>query len=249
MKAIDEETMVVLSRVRCEGSLAFLPDQLDRKLYLKVNEALASIGGKWDRKRKAHVFPSDAEPMLDVVITSGKITTKRDTGFFPTPVELAEDLVQEVEAGADCLEPSAGTGHIVKALLARGAKVTAVERDAKMREGLKAICSVAPYDDFMECSPPSFVQFDAVIMNPPFYRIGLGDHLDHTRHAFSMLRAGGLLKSVLPSSVVFREDERHKAFRSWAQSVGGVFEKLPPFSFRSSGTDVSTVVLTIRKAS
>lgn len=249
MKKIDENVMSVLSTVKTEGPLAFLPGQLDRATYVKVDEVLKSLGGKWNRGKKAHVFSEDAASLIDNAIVLGQITTKKDTGFFPTPEPLAERLVAEagVREGFVCLEPSAGSGNIVRALLAAGAGVVAIERDEKMRRDLSPMCVTLAYDDFMEIQDPK-AEFDAIVMNPPFYKIGLGDHLDHTMLAFSLLKPESHLRSILPNSVVFRQDARHTAFRAWVEERGGSFEKLPDNTFRESGTGVSTVVLRMQTA-
>lgn len=245
---IHADVLPVLSLAAIDGNAVRLTGQLDRKLYLRTNEVLEALGGKWNRKAKAHLFDRDATLAIETALLTGEVTTYKDIGFFPTPEPLAMKLcaMARVEPGMQCLEPSAGTGNIVRALLSFGAKVTAIERDVHMRKQLMELCSVAPYDDFIECDLPSFMSFDRVVMNPPFLKSGLGDHLDHVRHAFAMLSPGGILVSVLPSGIEFRKDRKHTAFADWYQSLGGVVEKLPPDSFKSSGTSVSTVTLTLR---
>lgn len=47
--------------------------QLDRKLYVAVNEALAAMGGNWCRKTKGHIFPRDAQPLLDRALAAGSV--------------------------------------------------------------------------------------------------------------------------------------------------------------------------------
>lgn len=242
---IKQEVLEVLSVVRCDGTNAVIEGQLDRKLYTDVNKVLEALGGKWNRKAKAHLFDGDAASLIDAAIVAGEVVTKREIGFFPTPVALARQLVAdlEIQPGMHVLEPSAGTGRIVEALLEVGASVTAIERDPKMRAGLIArqLCSIAPYDDFMECVLPGFARpFDRVAMNPPFTKSGIGDHIDHVRHAFGLLAPGGRLKTILPNGIEFRQDRRHREFRAWVNDLGGEIEKLPDGSFRESGTDVRT---------
>ncbi len=240
---VPQNVLVVLSTMRFEGTLAFLnAGQLDRKLYVRVDETLQAAGGKWNRSKKAHVFDCDAEEAIDRVITTGEVTTKQDLGFFPTPIALAERMVEEadIQPGDRVLEPSAGTGRIVNALLARTKNVVAVERDLKMRKALALLnCSVSGIEDFLDFSDITQGGFDHVVMNPPFCRVGKGDHIAHVIHAFSLLRSGGVLVSILPSSVMFRDDKKHFAFRTFVEKHGHLGE-LPPLSFRASGTDVNT---------
>lgn len=50
------------------GTRVFLPDNLDRKLYERVNAALESVGGKWNKKAKAHLFSADPSQFLGITI-------------------------------------------------------------------------------------------------------------------------------------------------------------------------------------
>jgi len=247
---IKEETLAILSKLEFEGNHARIVEQLDRKTYVAVNKVLMAAGGKWNRKAKAHVFPFDAAETIDNVILTGEVTTNREIGFFPTPTKIAKDLVAMggVEEGDVVLEPSAGTGMIIDALLEVGAQVNAVEVDVAMQQQLREkygsdIRFLS--EDFMTC-PPDF-PCDKVIMNPPFAKTKGHDCLDHVQHAWGFLREGGTLVSVLPSGVEFRQDKRHVAFRAWVEEKGGEMTSLPALSFRPSGTDVSTLVLRMRK--
>jgi predicted RNA methylase len=250
---ISEEVLGVLSEsVECDDATksAVIVKQLDRKLYASVNKVLVALGGKWNRAKKAHLFGSEPSPLIEAIMISGEVETHSDIGFFPTPVPLADYLVEiaGVKRGDCCLEPSAGTGRIVSALAARGALITAVERDPRMRQILaKAeMCEIAPYEDFMDMDGGHTSQgFDRIVMNPPFLRVGKGDHLDHVQLAYSLLAHKGRLVSVLPRSVEFRLDRRYKAFREWATERKGKLQRLPEDSFREPGTGVSTNVLII----
>jgi len=255
---ISDEVLGVLSTLEIDAPYVRITRQLDRKLYTKVNQALEACGGEWNRKAKAHLFDGDVQARIDRVITTGEVTTDQDLGFFPTPLDLARQLVEmaDVRPGHIVLEPSAGEGAIVRAILEREANVVCIERELLRRDiliGLERrhgrVGVLDSVDDFMEYSPTE--PFDRVVMNPPFCKIGLGDHLDHVRHAFGMLVPGGILVSVLPNGVLFRQDKRHVEFRTWAMREGyngiGRFDELPEDSFKASGTGVRTCVLRMAK--
>ncbi len=238
---------------------ARLVGQLDRATYARVDKTLRALGGAWDRRAKAHVFPGDARVRVDEAIITGEVETARDLGFFETPPSLVARLVEMagVKRGMRVLEPSAGTGRIVTVLQGAGARVTACEWDDDRRIELarcvltppsKLMPELMPERDFLDASPDEN-DFGAVVMNPPFTRVGKGDHLDHVRHAYGMLAAGGSLVSVLPASVVFRRDRRHTEFREWceARSFIDTFEALPSGSFAASGTSVETIVVRLVK--
>ena len=219
--------------------------QLARRDYERLNKVLVALGGTWSRKERVHIFDNDACTRIDTAITTGSVVTAKGIGYFPTPSALAAQLVElaDVRSGHIALEPSAGEGAIVQPLVAAGARVVAVERDAARRAKLKATCNVEvlDLDDCMQIDEKQ--HFDRVVMNPPFCRVGDGDHLDHVRKAARLLKPGGILVSVLPSSMLFRTDRRYTEFRNWTSSLNGVLAELPPKSFKKSGTDVNTVTL------
>jgi len=251
--------------LRINGDKVVIHEKLDRKLYVAVNKVLEACGGKWSRKEKAHVFGSDPTDLLAAVVDSGEVMTARDVGFFETPVELAAELVDmaRVRPGDTCLEPSAGTGRIVEALAkCRPASIDMVELDQARAQRLAEVLLPAWAEQYAgtrftvlqhdfalvtahalwACAP-----VDLVVMNPPFCKVGAGNHLDHVQHAFEMLKPGGLLVSVLPISVQSRTDKRHTAFRAWYEGLDGKIRNLSPAAFAESGTHVRTCVLRVQK--
>lgn len=264
---IRDEVLAVLSGMTFNGNRATIEQQLDRKLYLEVDKMLKACGGKWNRGAKAHVFDGEAASLIDAVIVSGEVTTDREIGFFETPPELAAELcvMADVHEGHTCLEPSAGKGRIVEAMGAcRPRAIAMVEFDIGrwsyldseifpwLRQRCPELTVQGTRADFVACGRSltcDIGPIDRVVMNPPFTKVGIGDHLDHVLHAFEMLKPGGVLVSVLPNSVVFRQDRRHASFRAWVEQEHGTIEPLPDGSFKESGTDVRTVVLKIESRS
>lgn len=251
-----------LSRAEVDGALVRLVGTLERKDYEKTNAVLEAIGGKWNRKTKAHVFPEDAQPLLDVVIDNGEVTTVREKtkalGFFPTPAKLADlcVLMANVCDGDRVLEPSAGDGAICKALIKEGASVVVAcefdhtRRNLLIDKVLRKNDEVVIHADFLDLPVGEIEPFDAVVMNPPFLKVGQGDHLDHVRHAFAHLKPGGFLVAIMPSSITFRADKRHVGFRAWLETAGRApaqITKNAEGAFAESGTHVSTVIVKIQK--
>lgn len=257
---LTEDILAVLSTAEIEDtSLRITSGQLDRKLYVAVDKALQALGGKWNRKTKTHTFPSGAASQLvENAILTGEVTLpKRDLAYFPTSPDLARQLVvmAGVKRGHRVLEPSAGTGRIVDAILAAGGDAVVVERDPSMRHYLSEryplgdpspkVLLVSNETDFLNFT--AMADFDSAVMNPPFKVCGAGDHLDHVQHAFSLLKKRGVLVSVLPVSIEFRQDKRYTKFRAWFQDRGGEAARLPEGSFKDSGTSVNTCTLRMVK--
>ncbi len=255
---VSTEVLTVLSTaLRFDGNdRAAIVQKLERNLYVAVDKVLQGLGGKWDRKAKAHIFTGEERPedAVERVLATGKVTiVKDDLAFFPTPPLLAKRLVDIFGvAGLTVLEPSAGLGALVRACLAGGAReVRCVERDPGMRELLRQTYQkdgkvlIAHRDDFMEYEG-DMGYVDRVIMNPPFKKIGKGDHLDHVLHAHKLLTPrSGRLAAIMPQGVVFREDRRHKEFRDAVAAHGGEITELPECSFKSVGTAVRTCIVTM----
>lgn len=252
---IDQRTLEILTRsIVVEGNKVRITEQLDRPEYDKVNKALLATGGKWTRSVKAHVFDGDASEAIDKLCVTGEYASARDVGWFPTPAKLSDQIVAmaQLAAGQTVLEPSAGDGAIVLAIKRTGIPVFlgAIERDPKRRAALAKIdpmivAGTGHLDDFLDYQPATGA-YDRIVMNPPFAKVGRGDHLDHVRHAFALLNHGGALVSILPASVSFREDRRHAEFRAWALDHGEI-DDLPDGSFKASGTDVRTIVVRMVK--
>jgi predicted RNA methylase len=258
---IQDDVLTVLSTVECRtgpavgSTVRITGGQLDRKLYVQVNKVLEALGGKWSRREKGHLFPVDAEPLIEHCILTGEVTTAKDIGFFPTPIEVGRQLVELADIRTEhlVLEPSAGKGDLIAAVKeAVQASIVAVEREENFVRAI--IERFGPYMDSrvsVHCASifdPDIVStegcFERVVMNPPFVREDGKDHLDHVRAAHALLRPGaGRLVSVLPTGVEFREDRRHRDFREWYKGYGGETTALPEGAFASSGTMVSTLLL------
>ena len=253
--AISKPARDVLRASVVDGCSVFLPDrQLDRKLYLEVNEVLSRIGGKWKGgNTKAHLFPDDPADDLATVIDSGEMPSKNPTAFVPTPSGLAIRVV--ALAGGSTLnrpeirilEPSAGTGAIAEVVRTMAPKATLdlVELLPKHAETLRGRFGAVTEADFLEFSP--LAPYDAVVMNPPFsVASDRQTYIEHIARAFSFLKPQGTLVAIAPSSLSFRTDARTRALRDRIESSGGTISALPSDSFAESGTGVNTVIVTMK---
>lgn len=251
-KALSPEALAVLTDdVRVEGLQLFLTGgQLDRKLYVEVNAALDAIGGKWNKKAKAHLFESDPSDALDQITTDGVFhQTKQELDQFFTPAALAKRVVELADVkGRTVLEPSAGDGALVQAAVVAGATdILAVEVDPKHLAKLRDIARARPrvqtqHANFLEMGGVQTGSFDRVVMNPPFSR---QRDIAHVLHALKFLAPKGKLVSIMGAGVKFRQDKAAKAFRQKLADNGGTMTDLPEGSFKESGTGVHTVLVVI----
>lgn len=177
--------------------------------------------------------------------------------LFPTPPELAARMVREagIERHHRVLEPSAGTGVILREVYRAGAESVAVEIVDKIAKALRAqyplpLMKGTPKimcGDFLSwCADDLGGHFDRVVMNPPFAN---GADVEHVTHAFRLLKPGGRLVAIMSAGVEFRQDRRTRSFRKLVEECGGTIEKLPPKTFEASGTGVNTVLVTMEASS
>lgn len=253
---ISEKVLNILESSKMEGNKLYLTAQLDRKEYLEVNKILEIIGGKWNKKEKAHIFPGDAFSVVDDVILNGEVTCPKDEfNYFPTPDKIVAKLIDlaEIKNGMSVLEPSAGQGAILKQLTQfLDLDVVAVEF---MRENadvlLKSLCDYGKKFrkyalwnlDFLTVFKENKGNFDRIVMNPPFCK---KQEIKHVLHAYDNLKEGGILVSVMSPGVTFRQDSLTKQLKSLIDECGEI-HPLASGSFKESGTNVETIIVKLRK--
>src|SRR5207245_1386790 len=117
-----------------------LPDQqLDRALYEQVNKILSHFGGKWEKKGKRHTFPVGGLLKLQAALRSDEpLGEKNPDAFFESPRAVADYILDQLchmPPVAFMLEPSAGTGALARAMVARypDAPLDVCEIDADRR--------------------------------------------------------------------------------------------------------------------
>jgi len=246
---VDNEVLNVLSAAECIGNNLKLTGQLDRNLYTRTNKVLEAAGGKWNRKAGAHIFEADASDRVEQIILTGDVVVpKDDFEFYPTPPGVVRHVIQlaDIRDGMRVLEPSAGQGAIAKAAHDAAADVMIdmyelmpANNDALHSLNLR-LSGIGKPVDFLTVEPEPV--YDRVVMNPPF---GRQADIKHVNHALEFLKSGGMLVSVMSSSVTFRSNKLAVDFRQMVEGRGGHIEELPEGSFKSSGTMVNTVIVVI----
>jgi predicted RNA methylase len=180
------------------------------------------------------------------VLLTGEITdAKKEFQAFYTPPEIADRVMTlaGIEPGMLVLEPSAGTGALANPALGLGAEVTCVEINPDLR--IEVTCGVTWFcADFLDIRSAVHLggPFDRVVMNPPFSR---QQDARHVLHAAAMLKPGGRLVAIMSAGVMFRETQAYREVRQLAEHGGSIIH-LPQGSFRLSGTDVNTCLVTVR---
>lgn len=251
MIQISNQVLAALNMAQVDGNALVLRGQLDRKLYVETNKVLEAIGGKWNKKAKAHLFDDPVADVLDPILLTGVYTsTKRDFQQFDTPAHIAALVVDRamIQPGDTVLEPSAGIGRLAEAVIHAGGVVDCMEIDPKRVKTLRSIHGIRDVTegDFLKEIPPSDQRgaYKRIVMNPPFTK---GQDVDHVRQAYEWLRPGGILVAIMSPGFIFRNDSKYATFRAWGESLNFIVEELPEGAFKDSGTNVNTVVVTLTK--
>ncbi len=196
----------------------------DEQALRDINMALAEYYGD--------VLPDVSEDKPEQRKESTAVA--KDLQYYPTPQAVVDRVVSSIYGlnGQRILEPSCGCGRFLDALRSAGADVVGCEIDPVRVSMCQAKGHRVMRMNFLETVPKP--EFDRVIMNPPFY----GTHYaKHVNHALRFLKPGGTLTAILP--VTARYDHG---------LLDGSWSDLPVGSFRESGTNINTTVLTMRAA-
>ena len=245
-----EITDIVKNCTIANGNIIRLPDiQLERADYLKVMKLFESNGGKWKGdKCQGFLFDTtDASPILARLQGGDLSDRKKKFQFFETPADISRKLavrLGDVEPPHRILEPSAGRGALVKAVLEEWPEqiVDCYELMEENREELAKIPNARLLgSDFMEAEVG---MYDKIIANPPFAN---NQDIIHVTKMWEHLGDGGQMAVIMSRHWQFANDKPSKTFRSFVESVDHDVTILPKGTFKSSGTNVESVMLVIWK--
>lgn len=247
---LSDEVRAVLARTSTDGTALYLPPQLDRKTYQAVNKVIEALGGTWNRTAKAHVFPEPVDPLLAALLHTGDVPAANPLSFFWSPEPVVDAILSNAgiphspNEKFHILEPSAGEGHIARAIRHEYPHATlhCIELDATRARSLVDQGFQTVHESFLNYHPTPAFRYDRILMNPPFAVDGDATAwLTHIEHARTMLARGGCLVSVVPAGALFRADRKHTAFREIAASI----EPLPDEAFAPAGTNISAAIAVV----
>jgi len=212
------------------------------------------------KRRAPKASPPPAVAAVQNALKAGGVQVTVAPQLFPTPRELARRMAYLADkcglAGKRVLEPSAGTGNLVRAIIdsatgANNVQIVAVEIAApcilKLWEQRQHTVGANETDfrieqgDFLQYSPNDTGErwglgcFHAILMNPPFNH---GVDIAHIKHALQFLKPSGKLVAICANGP--RQQAELKPLAT-------TWEELPDDTFAASGTHVRTVLLTIDK--
>lgn len=227
-------------------------------LVKKVNQLLAEWYGE---------VIGDGQTQEEDPLSSPKLTPAKRYGFFPTPDDAAERIIEgasfyirplEGDRPLRVLEPSAGTGNLARRCVHNdqpgedrfGRKIDHVQQTVVDCVEIQPTLAAALTDegiynrvfcqDFLSLSPDTTGLYDRIIMNPPFDR---ERDIDHVVHAMRFLKPKGQLVAIMSAGTEFRETRKAIAFRERMKKLNARWADLPAGSFSEVGTNVNTTMI------
>lgn len=247
--------------------------QLDPLLFEKVKQVFTLYGARWvgvlAKGTGRHVFPSDPQPILDLILATGD---DNPNDFYPTPETVGDYLVdclalETLPPNAVILEPHYGTGALVRACIK---KLVALGRldvsfvGVEKNLGLVELARKKKMDNTITLHCADFntwdargQRFDRVIMNSPFTEPNNKDaYIAHIVKAWTLLAPDGWLAALTPPGWTFRDQDKTAVtmplfyegampvpqFRNFV-AMHGHSRELAAGLFKSVGTGISVVAV------
>lgn len=191
--------------------------------------------------KQINALSPEQKAELELKQTERKFQLDKTPGFFPTPYDLAIEIVNKADLRENdkVLEPSAGIGHLAKAIIdiQPDVDLTCIEYWNDFAAHLKNKGFNVVNTDFLSYKESGF---DKIIMNPPFEN---NQDIEHINHAYTLLNPGGRLVAIMANRV---GQNRAKSFFDFVDKYGyyeknaeGAFKS----AFRPTGVNTITVVL------
>jgi hypothetical protein len=239
----------ILQACTVSGKIVKLPSgKLDRQLYVKVANAIKGIGGRWKGgKTSGFIFERDPTDLLKEIASGTSRNLKKELQFFETPPDLARKLVDLASIDRPdllVLEPSAGRGAIVRALVEKEHRLTihCYELDDVNRAHLAIFPEVQIHgNDFLQARP---ILYDRIVANPPFSR---NQDIQHIIKMYYWLKAGGRMITITSRHWQTVNGKKEESFRKWLKQKNYELHHLDPGEFKASGTNAATSILVIQK--
>lgn len=164
--------------------------------YRKELEHILTMVGGVEISPKQWTFDYQPHEVLMEIMRSRMIPDQQLHQFYPTPAEMAREVVDlaEIGDGDSVLEPSCGAMAIGRLLPVE--RTQCVEISSLHCKVAAALGYAVHEGDFLQWEPGR--KWDRICMNPPFSK---GRAEAHLVKAISLLAPGGKITAVLPASL------------------------------------------------
>lgn len=229
--------------------------ELDREVYVTVKSQIENIGGKWKGgKTNGFVFELPNETVEDLfsrLLTGEAVNRNKELQYYPTPHHLCNVMVDlaDIESDDRILEPSAGRGAIIGAIHDRHSEISVDcyeidEFNRSFLEKRSGNINILGKDFIAEAGDKEI--YDVIIANPPFAK---KQDIIHVKKMYGLLKRGGRMVVIMAAGWTFASDRLSSEFREFLETDPQTYVQtdIDSGQFKSSGTMVRTVMLTIFK--
>jgi len=241
---MQDQLIASIEKMIPNGKRLELPRDDHFSNYAQVKKALLTAGGKY--KKNGFEFTEEAAEIKARLVGGELVNDKKKFQFFATPPELADRLVElaYLDSGHDVLEPSAGQGAISNIIQGKVNSLVTVELmpqnvQALIRQGYNPLEA-----DFLTLAPEDIGYFDRIVANPPFTK---NQDIDHIKHMFTFLKPEGWIITLASKSWITGSQKKQVSFREWLDDMGATVTDIPAGAFKTSGTNISSVIIEITK--
>lgn len=239
----------ILKHCTLEGDVMKLPAvQFNKKSYAEAKKWIEEAGGSWQGgKVQGFVFPFNPQRVFSILHEGKRCNLQQEFQFFETPDAIADWLVMNaggITSGATVLEPSAGRGAIVRAIL-RTCPDAVVDCYELMPENRQFLSSLERVNlrghDFIKEAEGTW---SYIFANPPFSG---NQDIDHVMHMYNHLAPGGVLAAIMSPHWKIASEKKCESFRQFLLSIDAKVLDINPGEFKSSGTSIATTAVFIKK--
>jgi len=237
------DVLISIAKMEVNGKRLELPKDEQFANYAAVKKTLINAGGKYS---KCGFIFEDAQAIRDSLLLGDVIHDKKKFQFFATPDELAIQMVEmaDLQPHHNVLEPSAGDGALLLHIVPLVESYTCIELMPQNFKILKTKGYSPMRGDFLEFTPEDFKPFDRIIANPPFTK---NKDIEHILHMFEFIKPGGRIVTLASKSWTFGSQKKQVEFRNGLEFIGADIKDVPAGTFKESGTNIATVLITIDK--
>ena len=230
-----------LSKCLYSENTVFLPkERLEN--YMDIRKALIDAGATY--KNNTFIFPNDAEPFINRLMGGEEINIKKTFQFFATPPKVAKMVIDKIQwfDGANVLEPSAGQGGLLNELPKEYSLI--VECIELMPENAQILTKKGYKVTEADYLTTNNKKFDIIIANPPFSK---NQDITHFMKMYEDLNEGGQMAVITSCHWNFAQDKKSVQFKQFLDDNSADYEEIEAGEFKSSGTAIKTMLVSLRK--
>lgn len=238
----------ILKHSTLEDNILKLPNvQFNKKSYAEAKKWIEEAGGSWTGgKVQGFTFPFNADRVFSILHEGKRCNLQQEFQFFATPPHVADWLVSLVGVSKDdrILEPSAGTGSIVDAIL-KACPECQVDCFELMPENQEQLIKKEGVnligEDFLQSQVNGYTR---IIANPPFSG---NQDVYHVMEMYSRMSTGGKLAVIMSRHWTFSKEKKCVEFRKFLENIDAQIIDISAKEFATSGTNIATVAVVINK--